>query len=84
MLESIALCIRKPYHGRKIVSYERGFLNKYRPNHTGYLSEAEKDHLRTIGTPNFVAQAAGTYAKNVLNRLLIDLSWNSSRLEGNT
>ncbi len=28
--------------------------------------------------------AAGTYAKQLLSRLLIDLSWNSSRLEGNT
>ncbi|MGH7796049.1 MAG: Fic family protein, partial [Candidatus Binatia bacterium] len=27
---------------------------------------------------------AGTYARQILNRLLIDLSWNSSRLEGNT
>lgn len=26
----------------------------------------------------------GTYARQILNRLLIDLSWNSSRLEGNT
>ena len=32
----------------------------------------------------FDDQAAGTYAKQILNRLLIDLSWNSSRLEGNT
>ena len=30
------------------------------------------------------AQPAGTYVKKVLNRLLIDLPWNSSRLEGNT
>lgn len=29
-------------------------------------------------------QPAGTYAREILNRLLIDLSWNSSRLEGNT
>ena len=29
-------------------------------------------------------EAAGTYARQILNRLLIDLSWNSSRLEGNT
>jgi hypothetical protein len=29
-------------------------------------------------------QPAGTYAKQILSRLLIDLSWNSSRLEGNT
>jgi hypothetical protein len=27
---------------------------------------------------------AGTYAREILGRLLIDLSWNSSRLEGNT
>ena len=29
------------------------------------------------------SQPAGTYARQILNRLLIDLSWNSSRLEGN-
>ena len=76
--------IRKPHQGRKIVGYERGFLDGYRPNVTTYLSKAEKDHLHAIGKPNVAAQAPGTYAKNVLNRLLIDLSWNSSRLEGNT
>ena len=27
---------------------------------------------------------AGTFGRQLLNRLLIDLSWNSSRLEGNT
>src|SRR4029078_12040630 len=27
---------------------------------------------------------AGTYARHMFERLLIDLSWNSSRLEGNT
>lgn len=42
------------------------------------------EKLEKIGktaTPN---QPAGTYAKEILSRLLIDLSWNSSRLEGNT
>jgi Fic family protein len=29
-------------------------------------------------------EPAGTYARHILNRLLIELSWNSSRLEGNT
>jgi Fic family protein len=29
-------------------------------------------------------RTAGTYARQILNRSLIDLSWNSSRLEGNT
>ncbi len=30
------------------------------------------------------AEPAGTYARHICQRLLIDLSWNSSRLEGNT
>jgi hypothetical protein len=34
--------------------------------------------------PQEVGRPAGTYARQILNRLLIDLSWNSSRLEGNT
>jgi hypothetical protein len=34
--------------------------------------------------PQIADQPAGTYAKQILNRLLIDLAWNSSRLEGNT
>jgi hypothetical protein len=29
-------------------------------------------------------QPAGTYAREILNRMLMDLSWNSSRLEGNS
>ena len=34
--------------------------------------------------PRIAQRPAGTYARQILNRLLIDLSWNSSRLEGNT
>jgi hypothetical protein len=76
--------VRQPVADRKIVGYDRDFLDRYRPNVTNYLSMAEMNHLREIGAPNISAQPAGTYAKNILNRLLIDLSWNSSRLEGNT
>jgi len=76
--------VRKPIEARKPVGYNRAFLNAYRPNDTFYLSPAERKHLRAIGTPEIAEQPAGTYAKQILNRLLIDLSWNSSRLEGNT
>ena len=37
-----------------------------------------------MGTPKIPGQPAGTYARRILDRLLTDLSWNSSRLEGNT
>lgn len=40
--------------------------------------------LATVGRLQIADQPAGTYAKQILNRLLIDLAWNSSRLEGNT
>lgn len=76
--------LRKPAVARKPTGYSRDFLDDYRPNVSFYLSEAERAHLAEIGRSNFTSQPAGTYAKQILNRLLIDLSWNSSRLEGNT
>ena len=76
--------IRQPVAARTPVGYDPTFLESYRPNDTFYLSEAERSHLKGIGTSLAAAEPAGTYARQVLNRLLIDLSWNSSRLEGNT
>src|SRR5262245_29017045 len=76
--------LQQPSEARKPVGYNRNFLDSYRPNETFYLSEEERARLARVGKPNFAAEAAGTYARQILNRLLIDLSWNSSRLEGNT
>lgn len=76
--------VRRPPEARKPVGYDRAFLDSYRPNDTFYLTAAERAHLREVGTPKIAEQPAGTYAKQILHRLLIDLSWNSSRLEGNT
>lgn len=69
---------------RKPVGYDRTFLDTYRPNVSAYLDKTERAHLLKIRTAKTGEQPAGTYAKQILNRLLIDLSWNSSRLEGNT
>ncbi len=76
--------VRQPAEARAPVGYDPEFLELYRPNDTYYLSEAERRHLRDKGASLAAAEPAGTHAKQVLNRLLIDLSWNSSRLEGNT
>lgn len=76
--------LHQPTTARKPVGYNRDFLEAYRPNVTTYLSQTERAHLRDIGNSNIAPQPAGTYAKQILSRLLIDLSWNSSRLEGNT
>ena len=76
--------LRKPFAARKAVGYNRQFLDGYRPNTSFYLSPKERVHLAEVGMTKTGVDAAGTYAKQILNRLLIDLSWNSSRLEGNT
>jgi hypothetical protein len=76
--------LRQPLTARKPVGYNREFLDSYRPNVSSYLSQAERAHLHDAGKPTSGDQPAGTYAKQILNRLLIELSWNSSRLEGNT
>lgn len=87
-LSRVAQDIRKnvlrPLISRKIVGYNREFLDSYRPNESAYLSEKERIRLRKTGEVQTGFQPAGTYARNILDRLLIDLSWNSSRLEGNT
>lgn len=81
---SIQAEVRQPIQGRRPVGYNREFLDKYRPNETYYLSESMRNHLFEMGTSQEGERPAGTYARHIFNRLLIDLSWNSSRLEGNT
>ncbi len=76
--------VRQAQESREPVGYDRAFLDSYRPNETFYLSDEERAHLHEIGKPQTGEQPAGTYARQILGRLLIDLSWNSSRLEGNT
>ncbi|MFZ2619962.1 MAG: Fic family protein [Alphaproteobacteria bacterium] len=82
--EKIRRYVNQPTTKRKPVSYERNFLEAYQPNTMFYLSKSERNKLLEIGRTPDIGQQAGTYAKDILNRLLIDLSWNSSRLEGNT
>lgn len=76
--------IREPVHVRKPVGYNRDFLDAYRPNRTFYLPAATRRNLYEMGRSPDAQNLAGTYARKVYDRLLIDFSWNSSRLEGNT
>lgn len=77
--------VRRPISQRRPVGYDRKLLDDYRPNETFYLNNAEwRARLRDIGRTPLAQRPAGTYAREILNRLLIDLSWASSKLEGNT
>ncbi len=82
--QAVRAYVRQPVEGRRPVGYDRGFLDGYRPNESFYLSPAEREQLRAMGKVQIETAPAGTYAKQILNRLLIDLAWNSSRLEGTT
>lgn len=79
-----ALMVRRP------VGYQRTFLDNYTPNVTFYLPESLRLQLHEMGrTPTGTAgiagnRPAGTYAREIFGRLLVDLSWASSKLEGNT
>ena len=79
----ILAIVKQPLQKRIPIGYQRIFLSSYQPNVTTYLSNANIEKLTILGKMP-VTQVAGTYARDILNRLLIDLSWNSSRLEGNT
>ncbi len=82
--KAILASVSAPIETRRPVGFNRAFLEGYRPNVDSYLTTSERSKLAEVGKTAMMELAAGTYAKEVMNRLLIDLSWNSSRLEGNT
>jgi hypothetical protein len=82
--ENIQKLIIQPIQARTPVGYNRQFLDEYRPNVTSYLPESISKKFFELAKTDGDHHPAGTYAREILNRLLIDLSWNSSRLEGNT
>lgn len=73
-----------PLHARERMSYKREFLDTYVPNQSQYVPKKIKDALSRQGKRFDEQLAAGTYARQISQRLLVDLSYNSSRLEGNT
>ena len=76
--------VRRPLADRPPVGYQQEFLEGYVPNETAYLPEVIRTHLHELGRTPDGNRPAGTYVRDILNRLLVDLSWSSSRLEGNT
>ncbi len=76
--------VRRPIQARKPVGYKRDFLGGYTPNKSFYLPQKVRESLLEMGRFEDVVLPAGTYVRKMYERLLIDLSYNSSRLEGNT
>ena len=82
--EELRRYVRSPLTKRTPVGYNREILDAYVPASTTYLARELREHLARIGRRADEERPAGTYARQILERLLIDLSWASSRLEGNT
>lgn len=82
--EEVRTLVRRPMMYREPVGYDRGFLEAYEPGTTWYLHEDTRRQLHEMGVTPDPQRPAGTFARDVFDRLLIDLAWASSRLEGNT
>jgi len=81
---AIQRLVRRPLSQRAPVGYHPDLLLDYNPGTTWYLDEAMRNRLHAQGRTPADQRPAGTFARDILDRLLIDLSWASSRLEGNT
>jgi len=74
----------QPLTARVPVGYQREWLDSYVPQRDFYLSAPVRRQLHAMGQTPSAHAPAGTYSRAILDRLLIDLSWASSHLEGNT
>lgn len=72
-----------PHNQRRPVSYNKTFIDRYIPGKSFHLDTDDRARLHAAGKP-VTPTPAGTYARRILERLLVDLSWASSRMEGNT
>jgi len=82
--EKIREEVTRPLNQRTYVGYKRTFLDSYLPNVTYYLPNKVRNHLLNLNGGPPKQQPSGTQARHIFNQLIIDLTWNSSRLEGNT
>lgn len=76
--------IRRPVFERTPTAYVDEWIDAYQPNISFYIPSKIRNQLHQAGQRSQGNDPAGTYAHQIFNRLLIDLSYNSSRLEGNT
>jgi Fic family protein len=81
---SLLSYLETPSYGRVKTSYQVSLIESYIPNKSQYVPDSVREQLHRSGKRFDKTLAAGTYAKHIGQRLLIDLSYHSSRLEGNT
>lgn len=80
----LRVLVRRPIHARQPIGYQEAMLRAYKPGASWYLTSTQRSHLARLGRTPGSDRPAGTFAREIFERLLIDLAWASSRLEGNT
>ncbi len=73
-----------PIVSRAPVGYDIALLDGYRPNESRLLDREVVDRLNRLGRTPQADAVAGTFARQVMERMVIDIAWASSNLEGNT
>ncbi|MBI3568891.1 MAG: Fic family protein [Gemmatimonadetes bacterium] len=81
---SVRALVRRPMMEKTPVGYDPDWLFAYEPGKTWYLPVQTRRRLHEVGRTPDADRPAGTFAREIFSRLLIDLAWASSRLEGNT
>jgi hypothetical protein len=76
--------VTSPLSNRINVGYQREFLDEYQPNVSSYLNEEEKTTLLALGQVENQVHTGNSFDQQIHDRLLTDISFNSSRLDGNT
>lgn len=80
--QTAAAYVSQPLFQRAPLTYDPDWLAAYEPNRSAYFPPGQSAELAAAGRRAPVGDPAGTYAKRIYDRLLIDLSHHSSRLEG--
>ena len=82
--EAVRALVTQPIVMRPPVGYRGKLLRNYRPGKTWYLPRRARAQLYEQGRTPDANEPAGTFAHEIFERLLIDMAWASSALEGNT
>ena len=80
---AVATQVQRAPRYRRPIGYQLEFLHAYQPGETFYLPEPTRRQLHALGRTPQCGQSAGSYARDILARLQVDMAWASSKLEGN-
>jgi len=75
--------VRRPIRERPPVGYDEHLLSEYMPGSTWYLPKNLRAHLHRLNRAPASGRPTGTIDRELLSRLIVDLAWASSHIEGN-